>query len=156
MAEDGSYFTLESVSKPGPGNFVRIRSAQLNAKAVGRVFNLFPQSVYLVADDGSVELPNDDGNFDVVNMDSALLWRCDGDCSKPTTDRQAQSQWLQPGPSYAYQPSDEAREHERADKLKRSASSKWKLKITTSFLNSLNRKNKPPGVEKQEACLRRQ
>ena len=64
-----------------------------------------------MADDGSVELPNDDDNFDVVNMDSALLWRCDGDCSKPTADRQAQSQWLQPGPSYAYQPSDEAREH---------------------------------------------
>ena len=38
-------------------------SAQLNARAVGRVFNLFPQTVFIVSDDGSVELPDEDGSF---------------------------------------------------------------------------------------------
>lgn len=152
MAGDGLYFTLESAVQRGPGNYVRIRSTQFNAKAVGRVFNFFPQSVYLVGDDGSVELPDDDGNFDVENMNASLIWTCSGDCSKPV-DGQAQSRWLQPGPSYAYQPTDEAREREREDRSKRSSSGKWKPKFTTSLL-SANRQKKPPGVEKQEASLR--
>ena len=149
MAKDGAYFTLESAAKPGPGNFVRIRSTQLNSKAVGRIFNFFPQSVYLVGDDGSVELPDEDGGFEVGSMDASLIWTCSGDSSKPAN----QSHWLQPGPSYAYQPTDQTRERERQDRSKRPASGKWKPKFTTSSLSG-NRQNKPPGVEKQEASLR--
>ena len=61
MADSDGILTLESAVKRGPGNYVRMRPAQVNARAIGRVLNLFPESVFLVADDGSVELSNDDG-----------------------------------------------------------------------------------------------
>ena len=79
-AEQDDMFTRESAAKGGP---VRMRPAQLNARAIGRVFNLFPESVFLVAGDGSVELPDEDGAFQVNAMDSSLVWTCDGDSSKP-------------------------------------------------------------------------
>ena len=63
VSEQDDMFTLESAAKRGPGNFVRMRPAQLNARAIARVFNLFPESVFLVAGDGSVELPDEDGAF---------------------------------------------------------------------------------------------
>ena len=82
MVDSDGNFTLESAAKRGPGNYVRMHPAQVNARAIGRVFNLFPESVFLVADDGSVELPDDDGCFQTETMDSSLVWTCDGDSSK--------------------------------------------------------------------------
>ena len=41
-----------------------ILSQSLNAWSIGRVFNLFPQSVF-VADDGSIQIPDEDGNLNV-------------------------------------------------------------------------------------------
>ena len=57
--------------------------SQLNAWSIGRVFNLFPQSMFLVADDGSVQVPDEDGNLNVDSMDASFVWTCDGDSSKP-------------------------------------------------------------------------
>lgn len=142
MADSDGIFTLESAAKRGPGNYVRIRASQLNARAIGRVFNLFPESVFLVAGDGSVELPGDDGCFQTDTMDSSLVWTCDGDSSKPVHQG---SQWQQqgesqPGPSgfqYAYQPADETRQRERFQRQQRSGSKsagKWKPKFSTSTL----------------------
>ena len=79
VSEQDDMFTLESAAKRAP---VRMRPAQLNARAIGRVFNHFPESVFLVAGDG-IELPNEDGAFQVNAMDSSLVWTCDGDSSKP-------------------------------------------------------------------------
>ena len=79
MAEPDPLFTLESAQKRGPGNFVRMRASQVNARSVGRVFNIFPESLFLVADDGSVEIPDEEGNLNVKFMDSSLVWNCDGD-----------------------------------------------------------------------------
>ena len=73
MAELDGVFTLENSAKRGPGNYVRMRAAQMNARAVGRVFNLFPETVFLVAGDGSVELPDEDGRFHTDVMDSSLI-----------------------------------------------------------------------------------
>lgn len=86
-------FTLESATKRGPGNYVCMRSSQLNARAVSRVFNLFPQTVFLSADDGSVELPDEDGSFNVDNMDASQVWTCNGDSAKPAITL---NQWLCP------------------------------------------------------------
>ena len=60
MADSDGIFTLESAAKGGPGNYVRMGPAQVNARAIGRVFNLFPESMFPVGDDGSVELPDHD------------------------------------------------------------------------------------------------
>ena len=114
-------FTLENAAKRCPGNYVRMRAAQMNARAVGRVFNPFPETVFLVAGDGSVELPDEDRRFHTDVIDSSLIWTCDGDSSKPVHQG---SQWgelgeFQPGTSgsfqYAYQPTDEARQRESTD-----------------------------------------
>ena len=72
-------FTLENAVKRGPSNYVRMRAAQMNARAVGRVFNLFPESVFLVAGEGSVELRTKDRRFHTDVVDSSLVWICDGD-----------------------------------------------------------------------------
>ena len=71
-------FRIESVSTRGPGNYIRMRSAQLNSKALGHVFRMAPESVFLVAENGNVELPDMRGAFNVHNMDSSLLWCCEG------------------------------------------------------------------------------
>ena len=118
MADSDGIFTLESAAKRGPGNYVRMRPAQVNARAIGLVFNLFPESVLLVADDGSVELPDDDGCFQMETMDSSMVWTCDGDSSKSAHQG---SQWQQQGESqlgpsgfqYAYQPTDEQESMDR-------------------------------------------
>ena len=140
---DATIFTLESATKRGPGNYVRMRSAQLNARAVGRVFNLFPQTVFLVADDGSVELPDEDESFNVDNMDTSLVWTCDGDSSKPADRvRIPGSQWLQPGSSsslYAYQPTDQTREQEDMSRKRtnfKAQTGKWAPKYTSLLATS--------------------
>lgn len=50
-----------------------MRSAELNTRAVGRIFNLLPQTVFLVVDEKS---------FNVDNMDTSRVWTCNGDSSK--------------------------------------------------------------------------
>ena len=57
-----------------------MRSTQL---AVRRVFKFSPESVFLVVGDGSVELPDEDGRFQVDTMDASLVWTCEGDSCKP-------------------------------------------------------------------------
>ena len=149
-------FTLESAAKPGPGNYVRMRSTQLNARAVGRVFNFFPESVFLVAGDGSVELPDEDGRFQVDAMDASLVWTCEGDSCKPSRPIDVS---LQPGASgyhYAYQPSDELREREKLDQQERSTKSvpsgKWKPKFKTSTLRGNRESSGKPQLTSTNAA----
>ena len=54
----------------------------------------FPREPVLVADDGSVEIPDEDGN---LNIDGSLVWTCDGDSSNP--EGVAAS-----SPQFSYQP----------------------------------------------------
>ena len=63
------------------------------------MFNFFPESVYLSADDGSVELPDEDGCFPVDAMNLSFLWTCDGDSCKPSRPADGDNYGTQHGPS---------------------------------------------------------
>ena len=83
-------FTIDSsASTRGPGSYVRIRSAQLNSRALGRVFKLDPDCLYLVSENGNVELPDERGLFDVDCMDNSLVWSCEGSSPQRTRPREA-------------------------------------------------------------------
>ena len=119
-------FTLESA---GPGNYVRIQSGQLNARSIGRVFNVFPQSVFLVADDGSV-IPDEDGNLNVDNMDASFVWTCDGDSSRPAESAAGTSLY---GSPFAYQPLEASMAI-----TERKTRNRWAPKFNTSMLRAQN------------------
>ena len=80
-------------------------------------------SLFLTADDGSVEIPDEEGNLNVDCMDVSLVWTCDGDSSKPAAECAPSTSSSQ----FAYQPPDE-----RGDKRKRN---RWAPKFTTSMLH---------------------
>ena len=156
MTSDATIFTLESATKRGPGNYVCMRSPQLNARAVGRVFNLSPQTVFLVADDGSVELPDEDGSFNVDNMDTSRVWTCNGDSSKPAV---LPNQWLRPissGGRYLSEgrPITEGRIEQRT--RRRSCGSEWIKRIEICDLQSSVLKklfNLPVSLTEQSATV---
>ena len=90
-----------------------MRATQVNACSIGHVFNIFPESLFLVADDGSVDIPDNEGNLDVNDMDASHLWTCDGDSLKPAAESGPSSS----GSQFAYQPPDDS--SSRIEKRKR-------------------------------------
>ena len=102
-----------------------------------------------MAGDGSVELPDEDGAFQVNAMDSSLVWMCDGDSSKPLDQDAGESEppWEQPGPSgyrYTYQPTDLTRKRERSEregrKYEHSSDPAWIKKVEICTLEGLQLK----------------
>ena len=108
---------------------VKLRRSQMTAETIAKVFNIFPHSIVLVGDDGSVATPDSEGDFCLYEMNAGVSWTVNGDTSKP-----AENVLPRPSTSYAYQQPDSIR-----------ASQPTKAKWKPSGMP------KPPGVAKQEA-----
>ena len=121
----------------------KLKPGQLNQRVLGKIFNLFPDSILLVSDDGSVETADDHGNF--VDVDDFPIWTCSGDSILSPGDAE-NSQSQSSSSSYMYQlPSNSSR-----------ATAGKKRKWTPTFTSSLLRKNKPPGVQTQESIVHKE
>ena len=134
------------VKSSSNGTSVKLRDSQLNTETLGKFFNLFPQSIFLIADDGSVATPDSQtGEFDTYDINSDIVWTINGDTTKPASAAIGQVGEIlgKPGTSYAYQqPSTEAgpsSSHKR----------KWKPRYTSTVLKSSG--YKPPGATKPES-----
>ena len=113
---------------------VKLRESQMTASTIGKIFNVFPQSIVLIGDDGSVATPDGSGEFSFLDLTYETSWTINGDPSK--LDESSKSR---PTSSvYAYQ--------QPASSLPGSSgtSKKWKPASLSAT------RNKPPGVTKQE------
>ena len=61
----------------------------LNSRALGRVFKMDPDCLYLVSENGNVELPDEHGLIDVDCMDDSLVWSCEWSSPQRTCPRDA-------------------------------------------------------------------
>ena len=52
---------------------LKLKPSQMMTTTLGKVFNLQPDSIFLVGDDGSVAT-SEDGNFDTYEMDNEVTW----------------------------------------------------------------------------------
>ena len=109
----------------------------MTTSTLGKIFNVFPQSLFLVGSDGTVATPDVDGDFDTYDLTPDVEWNVNGDSSKPSTSSFLQVN--QPGRNspYAYQQSEPS-----SSSNAKPSKGKWRPL-------SLSR-NKPPGVAKQE------
>ena len=73
------------------GKTVKLKETQLDAKFIGKLFNVYPDSVLLLSDDGTVEGPDENGRFRLEDyleyelqgevMDSAKIVTTMASCS---------------------------------------------------------------------------
>ena len=103
----------------------------MTAETIAKVFNVFPHSIVLVGENGTVATPEGDGHFCLYEMEQGVTWTVNGDPSKPA---HAEGTMSRPSTSYAYQQPDSVR-------ASLSTKAKWKPLSTP----------RPPGVTKQEA-----
>ena len=102
----------------------------MTAETIAKVFNVFPHSIVLVGENGTVATPEGpDGQFCLYEMEQGVAWTVNGDPSKPVEGTMSR-----PSTSYAYQQPDSLR-------ALLSTKAKWKPLATP----------RPPGVTKQEA-----
>ena len=59
----------------------------MTAETISKIFNVFPQSIVLVGDDGTVATPAEDGGFCVYEMSTDVEWSVNGDKSKPSENQ---------------------------------------------------------------------
>ena len=52
---------------------IKLRDGQLSAKTIGKVFNLFPDSVILLEKNGMVETPNSSGFSSFLQLPSTMF-----------------------------------------------------------------------------------
>lgn len=64
---------------------VKLRSAQLNADTLSRIFNVDPDTVFLVGEDGTVAFPDSERTFDTMEMDCEV-WTVNGNGRSFPTD----------------------------------------------------------------------
>ena len=79
---------------------VKLKPSQMMTTTLGKVFNLQPDSIFLVGDDGSVAT-SEEGNFDTYEMDNEVTWTVDGNPVRSNTIKHStdpKSKW-KPGPS---------------------------------------------------------
>ena len=62
---------------------VKLRESQMTASTIGKIFNVFPQSIVLVSDDGNVATPDGSGVFSFLDLSYETSWTVNGDPSKP-------------------------------------------------------------------------
>ena len=79
---------------------VRLRCTQMTTETMSKIFNVFPQSVVLVGDNGTVATPDEDGSFCVYEMSTDVEWSVNGDRSRPSENQNVASTR---SISYAYQ-----------------------------------------------------
>ena len=115
---------------------VKLRRSQMSSDTIAKVFNVFPNSIVLVGEDGTVATPDNEGDFCLYEMDATVSWTVNGDPSKPTATENFLS--ARPSTSYAYQQPD-------AIRTSKPIKSKWKPSGASKL---------PPGVAKQEAAKR--
>ena len=120
------YYTVSGDGRDHP---VRLRPCQMQATVLGKIFGLYPQSIVLIAEDGTVATPSGKGGFDTEVLDDTVAWACQGNSCKPIgTVKNV----------HAYQPTDSLRS-KRSNK-------KWTPLYNSQLLR------KPPGVAAQEGA----
>ena len=129
-----SYFTVKNDSLS-----LRLRANQLRTATLGKIFNVFPQSLFLVGSDGTVATPDEDGDFESFDMSQDVEWMVCGDSSKAVGNYSLEMPAVSTT-SYAYQS-----QQSEACTSKSVKSAKWKPSLSLSLM-----RNKPPGVMKQE------
>lgn len=112
---------------------MKLRDSQMTAATVAKIFNVFPQSIVLVGDDGTVATPDSNGDFSFLELSCETSWTVNGDPSKTDDSHKQRSA----SSSYAYQ------QPQNAEACS-SSKTKWK---PGAFSTS---RHKPPGVTKQE------
>ena len=78
----------------------KLKPGQMSQRVLGKIFNLFPDSILLVSDDGLVETADDHGNFS--DIDDLPVWTCSGD-NVPSPGNTENSQSQSSSSSYMYQ-----------------------------------------------------
>ena len=116
---------------------LRLKAGQMTTSTLGKIFNIFPTSLFLVGSDGTVATPDEEGDFETYDLCPDVEWTVNGDSSKPHSSSQSCSGRNSP---YAYQQSEPSTS-------KSTKVGKWKPL-------TLNR-NKPPGVARQEIQTRK-
>ena len=135
------YPTVYQVKSCDSNTIVKLRDSQLNIETLGKIFNLFPQSIFLIADDDSVATPDSQsGEFDTYDINSDVVWTINGDSTKPASG-QTGGFSTKPGTRYAYQQS----YTESGSFMKK----KWKPKHISAVMNRAS--SKPPGATKPES-----
>jgi len=131
MASDDPYklFTVER-----DGKSLKLKEKQLTTVVLLRVFNLFPETILLVSEDGYVELPDEEGYF--VAVDDLPTWTVTGDSMAPAPAAPPSTNMTTP---YSYQPPLTGGRKNRGRK--------W----SPMYRISLFQHQKPPGVCAQEA-----
>jgi hypothetical protein len=116
---------------------------------LGKIFNIFPQSLFLVGSNGTVATPDEEGDFDTYDMSRDAEWTVSGDSSKPSaTDLPSRST----NSPYAYQSQQPEASQPSTSKYAKAGSkaAKWRPSLSLSMM-----RNKPPGVAKQEGLSRK-
>ena len=108
---------------------LRLKAGQMTTSTLGKIFNIYPTSLFLIGSDGTVATPDEEGDFETYDLCPDVEWTVNGDSSKPHSSSQSCSGRNSP---YAYQqPSSPPPNPPKSGML------------------TLNR-NKPPGVARQE------
>ena len=127
---------------------LRLRASQMRIATLGKIFNIFPQSLFLVGSDGTVATPDEEGDFETYDMSQDTEWTVSGDSSKPTGSHSATDFPSGSANSpYAYQSQQPEASQPSTSKYAKAGSkaAKWKPSLSLSLM-----RNKPPGVAKQE------
>ena len=121
---------------------VKLKKEQLTTNVLAKIFDVYPDTIILISDDGYVATPNAKGIFE--DLDDVPIWSCQGTSCNPPVEATSSSS------SYPYQaPS------KRGGKGKGKGRVQWVPQHTTSYLPSLRGgSNRPPGVVAQETRLR--
>lgn len=64
------------------GKIRKMKLVQITTRWIGKVFNVFPDSIILVADDGTIEVPDESGSF--TGLLSYMPYEVQGDDCVPT------------------------------------------------------------------------
>ena len=137
-----SFFTVKNDSS------LRLRASQMRIATLGKILNIFPQSLFLVGSDRMVATPDEEGDFETYDMSQDTEWTISGDSSKPTGSHSATD--FHSGSTnspYAYQSQKPEASQPSTSKYSKAGSkaAKWKPSLSLSLM-----RNKPPGVAKQE------
>ena len=121
---------------------VKLKKEQLTTNVLAKIFDIFPDTIILISDDGYVATANSKGVFE--DLDDIPIWTCQGTSCNPLPEATSSS-----SSSYPYQaPS------KRRGKGKGKGRVQWAPQHTTSYLPSLRGgSNRPPGVVAQETRL---
>ena len=115
------------------------RWEQLATNVLGKIFDIFPEMIILIGDDGFVATANSKGLFE--DLDDVPIWTCQGTSCKPSTESISTA--------FPYQAPVAKRGGK--GKGKGRAPAQWNPQYTTSYLPSLRvGTSRPPGVVAQE------